>query len=119
MMPIYVWPIPAALQDRLSNDTPSAVTEFLASHGITVNAVTVNADPWRFEIDAATDPVPTLSTYTGQPSARRDRLEKAQTYLDAFTDKVTASQVLTVADVAKAVAALAVIVRQRTAGMDT
>jgi hypothetical protein len=118
-MPTYVWPIPVALQNRLSNDTPSAVTEFLANHGITVNGVTVNAGPWRLEIDAASDPVPALTAYSGQPSVRRDRVDKAQTYLDAFTDKVTASQVLTVADVAKAVSALAVIVRQRTAGMDT
>jgi hypothetical protein len=111
-MPTFTWPVPANLVPKLSDETPDAVTDYLATQGIIATSVDIRGNPVRLVIAAATDPTTALNAYTGQPSAKRDQFEQAKQIANTYMQKVTSNQAVTAAETSKAVAALTLIVQR-------
>jgi hypothetical protein len=116
-MAVFEWTIPANLAPKVTDDTPDAVREYLTTQGITTTRIDIAGNPFRFVIDAASDPTAALAAYAGQPSAKRDQFEKAKQLASDFQAKVLANQAVTAAETAKAVAAIITVVKH--GGFDT
>lgn len=103
-MAVFNWTIPATLAPKVTDDTADAVKEYLTAGGNATTKVDIKGDPFRFVIDAASDPTAALNAYAGQPSAKRDQLEKAKAFCLDYAQKVRTNQTVTAADTQKATA---------------
>jgi hypothetical protein len=119
VMAVFEWTIPANLAPKVTDDTPDAVREYLTTgKGLLRDQDRYcKGNPFRFVIDAASDPTAALNAYTGQVSAKRDQFEKAKQLANDFQAKVLANQAVTTAETAKAVAAIITVVKR--GGFDT
>jgi hypothetical protein len=104
-MATYLVPLPPAMAP--TEDTPMAITEWLAARGYAVSAVSIRGEaPAAVAvIDIDRDPTADLAAYDGTPSAERRRIKQlAQTAL-AYAQAVEAGQTPTAAQTVAAVRA--------------
>jgi hypothetical protein len=114
-MPTVTWTVPPSilLNNHLNDETPQAVTDYLAGQvpPITATKVDIIGDPYRLVVSADADPTAALNAYTGQPTNERDRLNKAWDLTLTYRDKVLAKGAAAT-EPEKALAAAIILIEQ-------
>jgi hypothetical protein len=114
-MASVIWLVPTALLPKLTDEMEQAVTEYLAAQvpPITATKVDIIGGPYRLVINANADPTSALNAYTGQPTAIRDRYEKAKATLDTYVQNFTPA---TATNDQKALYAVIIVVQRMLSG---